>query len=530
MSLLATDGSRIAKALAALLLLEMWALPVRAQENPEEPSPARLRTHQLEVPVDTAVVTEHEVTIRGEQVPYEAEAGMQPVYDEEGMPRATLFYTYYRRTDAEDAGRRPLLISFNGGPGSGSLWMHLGYTSPKHLLISDEGYPVQPYGVEPNHQSVLDVADIVYVNPVNTGFSRALGEADPEQFYGVNEDVSYLADWISRFVSQKGRWTSPKFLIGESYGTTRVAGLAGAMQSRHWMFFNGVILVSPTGLGLEPPGPSARSEILKLPYYAATAWYHDQLPPGLQQQDLDALLSKVERFTMEEYLPALSYGGSLGDDRKQRIAEQVARYAGVSEEFVLSHNLAVPAEAYWKELLRDEGNYTIGRLDSRYKGVDRTTAGGEPDYPAELAAWNHAFAPAINHYVRGELGFETNLEYYLFGPTSPWDREDNDTGEALRDAMAANPYLDVMVQSGLYDGATDYFSAKYTMWNLTPSGRFSDRFRFETYRSGHMMYLRTEDLRAANQDLRAFIRTAIPAPGEPARYDRRARPSRSSEE
>lgn len=527
---LACNGLRIArKVLVALLLIGMGTFSAHAQENQEENVPARLRAHQLEVPVDTAVVTEHEVTIRGEPVPYEAEAGMQPVYNDEGTPRATLFYTYYRRTDVEDDGRRPLVISFNGGPGSGSLWMHLGYTSPKHLLISDEGYPVQPYGVEPNNQSILDVADIVYVNPVNTGFSRALGNADPEQFYGVNEDVAYLADWISRFVSQHDRWTSPKFLIGESYGTTRVAGLAGAMQSQHWMFFNGVVLVSPTGLGMEPPGPSARSEILKLPYYAATAWYHDQLPPALQQQDLDQLLSEVERFTMEEYLPALSYGSSLGEARRQRIAEQVARYAGVSEEFVRGHNLAVPAEAYWKELLRDEGGYTIGRLDSRYKGIDRTTAGDEPDYPAELAAWNHAFAPAMNSYVRGELGFETNLEYYLFGPTYPWEDENNDTGEALRDAMAANPYLNVMVQSGLYDGATDYFSAKYTMWNLAPSGRFSDRFQFETYRSGHMMYLRSEDLAAANQDLREFIRAATPAPGEPARYDRPERPSRSEE-
>jgi carboxypeptidase C (cathepsin A) len=396
--------------------------------------------------------------------------------------------------------------------------MHLGYTSPKHLAISDEGFPVQPYGVEDNEHSILDVADIVYVNPVNTGFSRILDEEVPrDEFFGVNADVDYLADWIDTFVSRHDRWRSPKYLIGESYGTTRVAGLAGELQNSHWMYLNGVILVSPTGLGLEPAGPSPRSEALKLPYYAATAWYHDQLPEDLQSRDLPAVLSEVEDYTVEEYVPALTRGGFIDSTRRQTVAQEVARYSGLSGQFVLDHNLAVPADAFWKRLLQDEG-HTVGRLDSRYRGVDVKNAGSEYDYPAELTAWNHAFTPAINHYLRDELGVETDLKYNVFGSVHPWEDDDNDTGENLRQAMAQNPFLHVMVQSGYYDGATDYFSAKTVMWNLGSRRTMRDRLRFEGYRSGHMMYLRDEDLKTANEHLRDFFSTSIPEAGTPARY------------
>jgi carboxypeptidase C (cathepsin A) len=278
-----------------------------------------------------------------------------------------------------------------------------------------------------------------------------------------------------------------------------------------------VILVSPTGLGLEPAGPSPRSEALKLPYYAATAWYHDQLPPELQGRDLEALLAEVEDYTVEEYVPALTRGGFIDSTRRAEVARQVARYSGLSEGFVRDHNLAVPADAFWKELLRDEG-HTVGRLDSRYQGVDVDNAGSEYDYPAELTAWNHAFTPAINHYLRDELGVETDLKYNVFGPVRPWEDEDNETGAQLRQAMAQNPYLHVMVQSGYYDGATDYFSAKYVMWNLGTRETMRERLRFEGYRSGHMMYLRDEDLATSNDDIRQFIEDSIPEAGTPARY------------
>ena len=477
-----------------------------------EPLPER------RLPANMSHSKEAEVTIRGQRVPYRVTLGTQPVYGDKDKAVAALHYTYYERTDVDDLARRPLVISFNGGPGSGSLWMHLGYTSPKQLVVDDEGYPVQPYGVRDNPHSILDVADIVFVNPVNTGFSRILDETvDRKIFFGVDADVAYLADWLDVFVSRVKRWRSPKYLIGESYGTTRVSGLAAALQNRHWMYLNGVVLVSPTGLGLDAEGPAPRSPVLKLPYFAAAAHYHGQLEPSLQNTDLVEVLEEVERFTIDEYLPVLSRGGFASDEDRAEIAKRVARYAGLSEAFVLNHNLAIPTSAFWKELLRDEG-FTIGRLDSRYLGVDGKNAGERYDYPAELTSWNHAFAPAINHYLRDELGFETDLQYYLFGPVHPWEGRDTNVAEELRQAMAQNPYLNVMVQSGYYDGATDYFTAKYVLWNLDPSGRLRDRLRFEGYRSGHMMYLRAQDLETSNQDIREFIEQSTPGDGVAASY------------
>lgn len=489
-------------ALLAGLVLFATIKPAEAQER--------------RLPLDTTITTTHQVTIKGVRVPYMATAGTQPVFGDDGQPVAALFYTYYERTDVSDKTRRPLMISFNGGPGSGSLWMHLGYTGPKQLIIDSEGYPVQPYGVRDNPHSVLDVADIVFVNPVNTGFSRMVEGADREQFFGVNEDVRYLADWIDTFVSRQERWPSPKYLIGESYGTTRVSGLAGQLQNRHWMYLNGVILVSPTGLGIDREGPV--DDALPLPYYAAAAWYHNQLPADLQSRDLMEVLPEVETFTVDQLIPALAKGGFIEASERQALARQMARYSGLSEQVILDHNLAVPTSFFWKELLRDEG-FTVGRLDSRYKGVDRMNAGSRYDYPAELTSWNHAFAPAINHYLRDQLGFKTDLRYYLFGPVHPWNRDGDQTGENLRQAMAQNPFLHTMVQAGYYDGATDYFSAKYTMWNLDPSGRLRDRLRFEGYRSGHMMYLREEDLATSNEHIREFIQASIPAEGQPAKYE-----------
>ncbi|MFO7798540.1 MAG: carboxypeptidase [Rhodohalobacter sp.] len=466
---------------------------------------------------ESAVTTEGEITIKGNRVRYEATAGTQPVWNDEGEPDASLFYVYYRRTDVDDVANRPLVFSFNGGPGSASVWMHIGYTGPKFLNIDDEGHPVQPYGVSDNEHSILDVADIVYIDPVNTGFSRILDEeAERSNFFGVNADVQYLAAWIDNFVSRHNRWTSPKYLKGESYGTTRVAGLARQLQSSHWMFVNGVILVSPTGLGLEPPAMTPRSEILKLPYYAATAWYHDALPSELQQRDLDDLLPEVEEFTIEEYLPAVARGGTLPEDQRNEIAEKVSTYSGIDKQHILDHNLTLPTSFYWKELLRDEG-ITVGRLDSRYRGIDRSDAGNQYDHDPALTAWNHAFAPGINYYLREVLGYETDLQYNLFGPVHPWDRSNDSTGDDLRRAMGENPFLNVMVQSGYFDGATDYFSAKYVMWSMDRSGKVSDRLRFEGYRSGHMMYLRQEDLATSNEHIRDFIQNSL-TNGESARY------------
>lgn len=471
----------------------------------------------VQAPADTAIITQHKQTINGQNVTYTAKVGNQPVWNDDGKPIATLFYTYYKRTDVDDDERRPLVISFNGGPGSASVWMHIGYTGPKKVKISDEGFPVQPYGVEDNPHSILDVADILYVNPVNTGFSRILDEeVDREKFFGVNTDIEYLADWIDTFISRHDRWKSPKFLIGESYGTTRVSGLANELQASQWMFLNGVILVSPTGLGIDREGPV--DDALTLPYFTATAWYHNALPNKLQQQDLDEILPQVEEYTVENYIPALTRGGTLNDSLKEDIAEKVSYFSGIDKEKILDRNLRMSTSFFWKELLREEKELTVGRLDSRYRGQDRENAGNRYDYDPALTAWNHAFTPAINDYLRNSLGYETDLQYWMFGPVHPWDRDNNNTGENLRSAMAKNPYLNVLVQSGYYDGGTPYFDAKYTIWNMDHSGKLQDRISFEGYRSGHMMYLRKEDLRTSNEDIRQFIRKSIPEEGAPAKY------------
>lgn len=472
---------------------------------------------QLKLAADSTVVTKHEVTVKGQRFGYTATTGTQPVWDADGKAIAALYYTYYERNNINNRAERPLVISFNGGPGSASVWMHIAYTGPRLLKIDDEGYPIQPYGIKENPYSILDVADIVFINPVNTGFSRILDkDVNKSTFFGTNADIKYLAEWINTFVTRVNRWESPKYLIGESYGTTRVSGLALELQNNQWMYLNGVILVSPTDLGLDRSGPVDMA--LRLPYYAATAWYHKVLPADLQHKDLMDVLPEVEAFTINEYIPAMVRAGSMSEQEKKQIAAKIARYSGISEKVVLQNNLDIGTSFFWKELLRDKG-YTVGRLDSRYLGIDKADAGVRPDFNAELTSWLHSFTPAINHYIRNDLNYKTDIKYNMFGPVHPWDRSNDRTGENLRQAMAQNPYLHVLVQSGYYDGACDYFNAKYNMWQMDPSGKLQDRMSFAGYRSGHMMYLRKDDLEKGNEDIREFIKKSLPGKGVPAKYE-----------
>jgi len=475
-----------------------------------------LAAQDISLPADTTVVTSHSITIKGKPVSYTATCGTQPVWDADGKTVASLFFTYYQKSGMEDQSERPLVISFNGGPGSASVWMHVAYTGPYRLNIDDEGFPTQPYGVRENPYSILDIADIVFVNPVNTGYSRILDkEAAKETFFGVNADVKYLADWINTFVSRQNRWRSPKYLIGESYGTTRVSGLALELQNRQWMYLNGVILVSPTELGIERDGPIMAAN--RLPYFAAAAWYQKMLPPELQTKDLDDVLAEVEDYTINTLVPRLYMGGFLDETTKKQTAKEMAFYSGLSEASILENNLDVPTSFFWKDLMRDKG-FTVGRLDSRYLGIDKKQAGTRPDYNSELTSWLHSFTPAINYYLREKLNYKTDIKYNMFGPVHPWDRSDDHTGENLRQAMAQNPYLNVMIQSGYFDGATTYYNAKYTMWQLDPSGKMKDRLSFKGYRSGHMMYLRSQDLKTANEDIRDFINNSLPDRGKSAKY------------
>jgi carboxypeptidase C (cathepsin A) len=496
-------------------LLLLTSVVAVAQKPTEEGAPKATAFNKA-LSLEQKAEKTGEVTIKGQKVPYKVTASTQPVWDEDGKVIAGLFYVYYERTDVSNKETRPLVISFNGGPGTASVWMHLGYTGPKKLKIDDEGYPIQPYGFEDNPESLLDVADIVYIDPVNTGFSRILDkEVSKTKFFGVTADIKYLADWINTFVGRQKRWASPKFLIGESYGTNRVSGLSLELQNRHWMFLNGVILVSPTDLGLKRDAVS--SAALRIPYMAATAWHHKKLATEFQSKELEKYLPEVEAFAINELMPALAQGGALPADKRKAMVKKIASYIGLKETVVAEQNMEVPFDYFWKELLRDQGK-TIGRLDSRYIGMDKKDAGQKPDYNAELLSWEHSFTPAINMYLRDELGYKTDLNYYIFGPVQPWDNSNNNTGDDLRLAMMENPYLNLLVQSGYYDGACDYFNAKYNMWQMDPAGKIQDRMFWEGYRSGHMMYLRKEDLSTSNDHLRTFIKNSIPKVGTPAKF------------
>jgi len=472
------------------------------------------------IPLDTTIVTTNEVSVNGQKITYKATTGMQPVWDDHGEVIASLYFTYYQRTNVKNREKRPIIMSFNGGPGSASVWMHIAYTGPKVLNIDEEGYPIQPYGVKDNPNSIIDVADIVYINPVNTGYSRPVvkeGEKlDKSLFFGINADVKYLASWLNTFISRNNRWQSPKYIIGESYGGTRVMGLAAELQNRQWMYLNGVIMVSPADYKVLRTD-SALSSSLNLPYFTAAAWFHKMLPAELQNKDLLDVLPLSEEYAINKLIPAIAKGGFISDEERDKIAEKMSFYSGIRKKVILQHNLDLPKDYFWKELLRDKNVYTVGRLDSRYKGLDKRIAGENPDYNSEITSWLHSFTPAINYYIREHLNFRTDVTYNVFGPVRPWDNRNDNVREGLRQAMAQNPYLKVLIQSGYYDGATTYFNAKYTMWQTDPSGRMKDRFYFKGYRSGHMMYLRNEDLKKSNDDLREFIENSL-TNGRSAKY------------
>jgi carboxypeptidase C (cathepsin A) len=480
---------------------------------------ATLVAQELSLLPDEPVVTQQTTTIRGETIRYTAEAGTLPIR-ENGKVMARMFYVYYERDNPSEGAARPMVFSFNGGPGTASVWMHMGYTGPRRVQYDDEGFALRPpVGLEDNPHSILDVADVVYIDPVATGFSRMVEGEDEHMYHGTLSDIASVADFIRLFITRKDRWDSPKFVIGESYGTTRASGLAGYLADAHQIYLNGVILVSMTNLNVEA-GPDVRYAT-SLPQLTATAWYHRQLPADLQARPLRDVLDEVEGFALSDYLQALVAGDRLTDAERRSVAEQVARYTGVDADYVLSANLRLDTSRFWRELLRDQ-RLTVGRLDSRYVGVDRDAAGETPEYDPAMADWDGPFGNAVNLYLRRELGYDPDLQYNIWGPVRPWNRDDGaNVGEMLRSAMQANPYLKVLIQGGYFDAATDYFSAAYTISHIQPGGEFRDRFRFAWHESGHMMYLRQEDLETSNQELRDFFRWCLE--GEVG-YPREVRP------
>ena len=460
---------------------------------------------------ETTSVTKHTIDVGGQRIAYTATAGTIVLRDDKQKPEASVFYVAYTRDDVTDRARRPMFYSFNGGPGTASVWMHMGFTGPRKVVYDDEGMmPAPPFRLEDNAHSILDIADIVFIDPVGTGFSRMAPGEDPHKFHGVMEDIRSIGEFIRLYTTRSSRWDSPKFMIGESYGTTRAAGLVNHMQEAHQMYFNGVIQVSMTGLDYQSGTDVGFA--LSLPHYTATAWYHKALASDLQSKPLPAVLQESEQFAMGPYVDALLKGDKLSAAERDTVAAQVGRFAGLSKEYVVNSNLRIDRGRFRKELLRSRG-LTVGRLDSRYTGTDRDAAGATNEYDPAMEAWNGPFAAVINDYFRDELKWETDTKYNIWGDVQPWKRDQRtNTGEMLRSAMTQNPYLRVLVLAAYYDGATDYFSAQHVMSHLDPGGAIKDRISFAFYESGHMMYVRRPDLAKSKQDIAQFVQQALRNP------------------
>jgi carboxypeptidase C (cathepsin A) len=465
---------------------------------------------------DDLVLTKNSVTVGGETLSYTATSGTLTLEREDGTERADIFFVAYTKDGVDDVTTRPITYCFNGGPGSSSVWLHLGAFGPRRVVLpSDASMPAPPpYPIEDNPHSLLDLTDMVFIDPVTTGFSRAAEGEDDSQFHGVSEDIASVADFIQLYTTRFERWNSPKFLSGESYGTTRAAGLAGHLQGRHGMFLNGIVLVSSI-LDFSTARFAAGNDLpypLFLPTYTATAWYHGRLAPELQA-DLASTLREVEAFAMSEYTLALGKGAQLSDDERDRIAARLARYTGVSAEYVKQTNLRIVIHEYVKELTRD-ARETVGRLDSRYIGRDSDAYGSTNEYDPSYSAIQGPFTAALNHYVRAELDYENDLPYeILTGRVHPWNYGEDDgyvnTGKTLRSAMTQNPHLKVFVANGYYDLATPYFATQYTFDHLGLEPALQGNVSMAYYEAGHMMYIHEPSAMALKADIARFFATAL---------------------
>ncbi len=486
-----------------------------AQEPPQGSEPEKKERPELP---ETVAETRHRVTIGGRGVDYTATAGTLVLKEEDGTPKASVFFIAYTRDGVDDPAARPLTFSFNGGPGSSSVWLHLGVLGPRRVLMDDDGMPLPPpYRLVENEHSLLDVSDLVFIDPVMTGYSRPAPEEDPKQFHGVREDVESVGEFIRLYLTRHERWASPKFLIGESYGTTRAAGLSGFLQNRHGIYLNGIMLVSAI-LDFQTARFDVGNDlpyILFLPTYAATAWYHQRLDADLQEQGLRATLDEVEAFALGEYASALLLGDELPETDRLQIAAKLARYTGLSRDYVEATDLRVQIFRFVKELRRDERR-TVGRLDSRFVGIDRDAAGEGYSYDPSYAAIQGPYTATLNDYVRRELAFESDLPYeILTGRVRPWNYGEYrnryvNVAETLREAMTKNPSLKVFVASGYYDLATPYFATEYTFDHLGLDPSLRAQVSMATYESGHMMYIHLPSLAQLKLDLAGFIAAAVP--------------------
>jgi carboxypeptidase C (cathepsin A) len=475
-------------------------------------------------PVDQIVETHHTITIAGEKINYTVTTGIMILKEEmadrdkeseNAKPKAAFFFVAYTKDGVDDKTRRPLTFAFNGGPGSSSVWLHLGLVGPRRVYMTDEGYmPQPPFKLVDNEYSLLDVSDLVFIDPVSTGFSRPVEGQKAREFHGFKKDIESVGDFIRLYTTRYRRWTSPKFLIGESYGTTRSAGLSGYLQDRHGMYLNGIMLISSI-LDFQTADFNPGNDlpyILILPTYAATAFYHGKIKT---RKTLQSFLKDVEKFASGEYMLALAKGVNLSPKERTHIVEELARFTGLSEEYILRTNLRIEIFRFTKELLRDQ-NHTVGRLDTRFTGIDRDSAGENFEFDPSMAAIIGPYTATLYDYVRGELNFESDLPYEVLNPKVwPWSYAQNENNyvnvaETLRRSMNTNPYLKVHVANGYYDLATPYFATRYTFDHLGLYPSLQHNISMSYYPAGHMMYIHSPSLIALKANLADFINSALP--------------------
>ena len=493
-----------------------FAFAAAAQERTatveKRSEPAKKEAH-----ADRFSTTRHSLRIGGETVHYTARAGTMILNSEEGEPRASFFLVSYTR-DGADPTRRPVVFTFNGGPGSSSVWLHMGAFGPKRAnYLDDEGHAAQPpYQLLDNEASILDVADLVFIDPVTTGFSRAIPISDAKKFHGFEADVESVGEIIRLWTTRNARWSSPKFLAGESYGTTRAAGLAGWLHDQGY-YLNGIMLISSIlnfGTARFDSGNDL-AYILFLPTYTATAWYHKRLPAELQNGTLENAVAQSQRFALGEYTALLMKGDRATEAERRSATEHLARLTGLTPRYLESTNLRIDIHRFDKELLRDQRR-TVGRLDSRFIGIDRDAAADTPEEDPSYSAIYGVYTAVMNDWVRRGLQFETDLPYeILTGKVRPWSyaRYENryvDVSETLRAAMSQNPYLKVLVANGYYDLATPFAATDYTFARMQLDPSLHGNVTTTYYAAGHMMYIDRAVHRRFREDVVRFIRASVP--------------------
>jgi carboxypeptidase C (cathepsin A) len=490
--------------------------PPSAQQTPPAPStqtdePGAAARTEVAGPAEEKVsTTSHAVTLNGRDIKYTATAGTLPIRLDDGKVVARMFFVAYTK-DGEEVGTRPLSFLYNGGPGAATIWLHMGSFAPRHVQMADEGFqPAPPYKFVPNPNSLIDASDLVFVDAIDTGYSRVTAGTSATQFHGQSGDLRAFGEFINEYLTDYKRWPSPKFLIGESYGTIRSAGLSQELQSRHGVELNGIVLISSL-LTYQTLSPAPNNDIayaVQIETYAATAWFHKKLSADLQQQDLKKVVDEARGFAFGEYMQALTKGNMLTAAERQATAQKLARYTGLSPQFIVASNLRVNAGRYRKELLRDQ-RLMVGRLDSRFTGVDLDAAGETQEFDPSNTALQGAYTALFQDYVRRDLKWETDLHYPTSGNVRPWTYDQNrymDMTEPLRQTMTKNPFLKVFVACGYYDMATPAGGSEFNFSHLAYDDSVTSRVSFGYYEAGHMIYIRPSAHKALTQDITKFIR------------------------